>query len=123
MGACAFIGLFVESRDKDLLAEGIFEKVNLINIPNNNTFRFLQNNLENGNAFTSLFPNPSTGKVFLSLNLAGVEKIAVKVFNNLGQIVHRQAYSSESANLLQLNTDKLISGIYWVQIKSPPLVK
>ena len=66
-------------------------------------------------ADVKLFPNPASNEVTLSWNKG--ENVSVKIFDNLGKLVH---YTSDVSlqNNFKINTSSFTSGMYFVRINS-----
>jgi len=63
-----------------------------------------------------MYPNPSTGKVYIELPGVSHGETEVTVRNLLGQVVFRNTYEGE--NLIRLNLEGNVSGIYLIRIES-----
>jgi hypothetical protein len=67
-----------------------------------------------------LYPNPTSGNITsLSVNLSQSETLAVNIVNSLGQQLYSKTADMQSGdNSLQINTDNLASGVYFVNVVS-----
>ena len=65
----------------------------------------------------SLYPNPVSQMATLSFGSATASGYSLRVTNTLGQVVYSsEGKASEGANAIELNLEKLSSGLYIVQL-------
>ena len=69
------------------------------------------------NHISDIYPNPSNGNASIDFSLLKSNKISIKIFNNLGQLmlINENEYSVGSHKVI-LNTNQLSVGIYTIQI-------
>ena len=66
----------------------------------------------------SIFPNPASSKATVALNLSESDDVAVEVVNTLGQQVFVQTSKMNAGqNTVEIPVEKLIIGMYYVNIK------
>jgi len=64
-----------------------------------------------------LYPNPNDGRFWLSLQGKPQGALQVRIFNVLGQEVHRQEVDFLSGKILQtFDFQNVVNGIYWLEI-------
>jgi len=64
-----------------------------------------------------IYPNPSTGQSRLKVNLANKENVTINIINRLGKLINTTSMKiDEGSSAVKLNTQDLISGVYYVQI-------
>jgi len=65
----------------------------------------------------SLYPNPAVNSATLNFSTANAGDYQIRVINTLGQSVYStKGKATEGANTLELNLEKLSSGLYIVQM-------
>jgi hypothetical protein len=65
-----------------------------------------------------LYPNPNDGRFYLSLQGEPQGRLQVRIFNVLGQEVHRQEVDFSSRKTLQIfDFQNVVNGIYWLKIQ------
>ena len=70
-------------------------------------------------SYLSIYPNPSDGGV-VNMEIKGVESLTglnIEIYTMIGQLVATYSYSGEK-NVVAVNINKLISGIYFVKLIS-----
>jgi hypothetical protein len=64
-----------------------------------------------------LYPNPASQTAMLSFGSAKESDYQIRVINSLGQLVYStDGRASEGINAIELNLEKLSSGLYIVQL-------
>lgn len=74
----------------------------------------------------SLYPNPTNGITNLSINAGKANDVKITIVNTLGQVVlNKQSSLNEGANIIQIDTRDLASGVYNVTVdaKAGSIVK
>lgn len=70
----------------------------------------------------TVFPNPVSSKGVLNLNLESVpsNKIELRIYNNLGQMMHHDFINSSNSSLqTRINISQLAAGTYFLQVHDP----
>ncbi|MDC0231034.1 T9SS type A sorting domain-containing protein, partial [Aureispira] len=71
----------------------------------------------------TIMPNPVLNTMNIEFSLEQPEILKINIYNSLGQIVQTVASGQfEGVNLLPVNTDKLCSGVYFLNINSTATV-
>jgi hypothetical protein len=63
-----------------------------------------------------LFPNPTSAVLNIQSNELLLEGSNITIYNSLGQLIQQQTLDKE-LQFLQIPTDQLIDGIYFIEIK------
>ena len=61
-----------------------------------------------------IYPNPSTGKIVISFNNSISKQFDLKIFNQLGSLVHNQIFSNDP--LASIDLSNFQTGIYFVYV-------
>ena len=65
----------------------------------------------------NLYPNPAVNSATLNFSSANESAYSLRVTNTLGQVVYSsEGKAIEGANTIELNLEKLSSGLYIVQL-------
>ena len=65
-----------------------------------------------------VFPNPAQEMTNIRINLEASSKVAIQVFNSVGQMVASQNYGTQSGDLIYpFNTSKYSNGLYQLKIQ------
>ncbi|MBU2018712.1 MAG: choice-of-anchor J domain-containing protein [Bacteroidetes bacterium] len=70
----------------------------------------------NGNGVVKLYPNPTSDLLNVSLSFNETEDVKVKLVSASGQIIDNYVFNGKSVNVL--STERLVPGIYFLEIKS-----
>jgi hypothetical protein len=70
--------------------------------------------LSKGNSF-NLYPNPASEFVNLNFDYQANYKLSLNIYNMIGEMISSE---SDVQNGKRINTDNLISGIYFMEIKA-----
>ena len=74
------------------------------------------------NTALKLYPNPATDKATLEFESPRSESAIITVFNMNGAEIKRQQVETDiGLNQIQLNTEGLLGGVYWVKYQSSKL--
>ena len=74
-------------------------------------------NITLANGGVILFPNPNNGEFWLRMNSLLYNRIGIRVFNSLGQLVHAQEFSNLTfGSLIPVNLKHAAAGLYRVQV-------
>jgi hypothetical protein len=66
-----------------------------------------------------LYPNPTNDETFVNFNLITPDEVAIRVLNNIGQIVYQaNANLNAGSNKMNIDTRDFSSGIYNVMLES-----
>lgn len=84
--------------------------VDLFKITEGNTFSVSESNLENQ---ISIFPNPSSG--YFTIKANGITSFNIEMIDITGKIIYS---SSSPKNEMQINTNAIADGIYFVKVSS-----
>lgn len=72
--------------------------------------------LEDDNSI-SIFPNPANNILFIGFEKPVNENIDIQIFNAQGQVVQERTFTNV-AELLEMNTQNLASGVYFIQVRT-----
>ncbi len=79
-----------------------------------------KNRITGSSLNAKIYPNPTKNWVNLSFSLPGRSPVAIRLFNSQGQLVrtiHNEVFEA-GINQINLNSEDLSSGIYWIEIAS-----
>lgn len=67
----------------------------------------------------NVYPNPNSGAFTVSIDLWSQEEISLSILNTLGEVVDKQLLKTQiGSNAFPITNTDLVSGIYFVQLKS-----
>lgn len=69
-------------------------------------------------ANVQLYPNPTNGPLTISLGPQTIGPVTISVINAKGQVILSNTYLSDGHSALSIPTERLVQGIYLVQITS-----
>jgi len=112
-----FSGVFPSLETWAALSNGGTFPLNVLHnivAPNTNTLHSI-----NSGGTLETYPNPARDFLNIKMDLEKEATVEIAIYNNIGQQVAQKNFGEmyEGENLMEMNTDKLGSGIYLLQIR------